>query len=218
MTNSTVVGDAAPKRQGWRRLCPTKREVWGAVLVATARLAHWWAVRGWDEYLDRRTGGKDVQFYFAGLSQEVVGGWLLLLSAACASAGLTFLAWSLIGRITRRPWRWVAIGVASLVGLAVALYIFLAVAVPGLLYVSGIGGCTRFEAEDGRSVLVTVAGMRDPGATIHTEYDAFHYERTRQGSELGSPPNVGSGECQLTGEGELLILTCGSDVVEIEPR
>ncbi|MCO1338853.1 hypothetical protein BJH93_08110 [Kocuria polaris] len=172
---------------------------------------------GWKELLDRWTGGKNVQFYFAGLSQEGVSGWLLLLSTACASVGLSVFVWSLIGRIARRPWRWVAIGVASLGGLAVASFLFL-VAILGVVYLAWSSGYTRFEAEDGRSILVTVAGIHHPGATIHTEYDAFHYERTGQGSELGSPPNVGSGACQLTSEGASLVLTCGSDVVEIDPR
>lgn len=157
------------------------------------------------------------EFYFLGISSLRGTGVLWFLAGVSIGIAYLLIAWSLLDRINSRLWNWVVLVLVSLIG--VLLAVFLLVLARLSLLIFGVSGeYIRFEADDGRAVLVNVSGMRDPSASLYTQVDAFHYVRRQGGQEFGIRPDIGPGQCDLTSEGELLLLTCGSDVVEIDPR
>lgn len=216
MSNSAVVGDAGPKRERWRRVSPTRREGWGLALIAFALLSFWWAAEGWENWGPASDEGVLV-FYFLGLSQESARGWLFIASAVAAPVALLFLVPPLVGRVRRRVLR-LAVGWMAALAVLLALAVFVLTFIFGFAFAVGITDYVHFRSEDGTSLLVSQDGFDGDSVGFYTKYDTFHYVGA---SAVNSPSDMGriaNLDCQLTRSAELLHLTCGSDVVEIDPR
>lgn len=192
-----------------------RREGWGIFLTAMAALAFWWGTVVWAApAVD--AAGRRLLFFFLGVPEESITGWIQVISVIGGAIGLLLLVPALIRRIRqrwlRRTFGWVAGAGATLAVPYLALVFVFA-----LLSAIGISDYVRFEAADGRSVLVSQDGFDGDVVEIYTEYDDFHYLENRRANEISGFPRVKNRDCQLAAKEARLLLTCDADTVAIDP-
>lgn len=192
-----------------------RREIWGAALTIVAAVLYWWGTEVWEQP-GSDAAGRRLVFYFQGITESSVIGWAVVLSIVAGVIGAFLLVASLIGRIRRR---WLRIS-ATCLSVAAALP---AAAYLALLFVFGFmltytGNYTRFEAADGRSVLLVESPVdADDAVDVYTGHDEFRYVYHQEAEGVTGFPRVRDRNCHLEAKEELLLLTCGPDTVMISP-
>ena len=78
-----------------------QREGWGAALIAAAGFAFWWATVIWGAPAADPTG-RQVVFFYRGLSGSSITGWIQLATLLGGSVGVFLLVPALIDRISQR--------------------------------------------------------------------------------------------------------------------
>ena len=194
----------------------TRREGWGAALIAAAVLAFWWATVIWAAPASD-ADGRQVIFFYRGISGSAITGWIQLLSLLAGAVGSFLLVSALIGRIRQR-WVRRSVGWTACAGSILAAPYLAAVVLVAYFGADGIGDNVELEAATGQSVLVTQDGFDGDVVEIFTRYDEFHYVRHGSADELAGFPRVKDRDCQLLAADARLRLTCGADSVNINPR
>jgi len=194
----------------------TRREGWGAALVATAVFAFWWATDIW-RAPSSDAHGRQVIFFYRGVSGSAITGWIQLLSLLGGAVGAFLLVSALIGRIRQR-WVRRSVGGTACAGSILAAPYLAAVVLVAYSGAAGIGDHVELEAPTGQSVLVTQDGFDGDVVEIFTKYDEFHYVRHGSADELAGFPRIKDRDCQLLATDARLRLTCGADSVTIDPR
>lgn len=194
----------------------TRREGWGAALVAADVIAFWWATVIWGAPASD-ANGRQVIFFYRGISGSAITGWIQLISLLGGSAGTYLLASSLVGRIRQR-WLRRSVGWAACAGLILAAPYLAVVVLFAFLGAAGIGDVVELEAANGQSVLVTQDGFDGDAVEIYTKYDEFHYVRHGPADELAGFPRVKDRDCQLLATDARLRLTCGAESVTVNPN
>lgn len=193
----------------------TRREAWGAALIAVGVLAFWWATAIW-AVPAQDSAGRQVVFFYQGVSGSAITGWIQLVSLLGSAVGSIMLASALIGRIRRRRLRrsvgWAACAVAILAAPYLAVVVLFA-----YLAAMGIGDDVELTAATGQSVLVTQDGFDGDVVVIYTKYDRLHYVMHSRADELAGFPRVKDRDCHLVDLDGRLRLTCGADSVIINP-
>lgn len=194
----------------------TRREGWGAALVVAAVFAFWWATVIWPAPASD-AAGRQVVFFYRGVSSSAVTGWIQLVSLLGGAVGLCLLVSSLIDRIRQRWLRrslgWSACAAFILVAPYLAVVVMVA-----YLGAAGIGDDVELKAPSGESVLVTQDGFDGDVVTIYTRYDEFHYVMRGSADELAGFPRVKDRDCHLVTMDSSLRLTCGEDSVTINAQ
>jgi len=193
----------------------TRREGWGAALVAAAVVAFWWATVIWGAPASD-AAGRQVIFFYRGVSGSAITGWIQLLSLLGGTVGSCLLASAMIGRIRQR-WVRRSVGWAACAGSILAVPYLAVVVLVAYFGAVGIGDKVELEAADGQSVLVTQDGFDGDAVEIYTKYDEFHYVRNGPADELAGFPRVKDRDCQLLATDAGLRLTCGAESVTINP-
>lgn len=193
----------------------TRREGWGAALVATAVFAFWWATVIWGAPASD-ANGRQVIFFYRGVSGSAITGWTQLLSLLGGAVGSFLLASALIGRIRQR-WLRRSVGWTACAGFILAAPYLAAVVLVAYFGAAGIGDNVESAAPTGQSLLVTQDGFDGDVVVIFTKYDEFHYVRHGSADELAGFPRVKDRDCQLLATDTRLRLTCGADSVTINP-
>ena len=193
-----------------------QREGWGAALIAAAVFAFWWATVIWGAPAADPTG-RQVVFFYRGLSGSSITGWIQLATLLGGSVGVFLLVPALIDRISQR-WVRRSLGWSASAGAILAAPYLLVVALFAFLGAVGICDHIEFEATTGQSVLVTQDGFDGDAVDIYTQYDEFHYVQHHRAEELSGFPRVKDRDCQLVATDALLLLTCGADTVTINTR
>lgn len=194
----------------------TRREGWGAALVATAVFAFWWATVIWGAPASD-AHGRQLVFFYRGVSGSAITGWIQLFSLLGGAAGAFLLASALIGRIRQR-WVRRSVGWTACGGSILAAPYLAAVVLAAYVGAAGIGDNVELGAVTGQWVLVTQDGFDGDVVEIFTKYDEFHYVRHGSADELAGFPRVKDRDCQLLAADTRLRLTCGADSVTINPR
>lgn len=191
----------------------TRREFWGVALIAVDVLAFWWATAIWAAPAED-SAGRQVVFFYQGVSGSAITGWIQLVSLLGGTVGSILVASGLIGRIRQRGLRrglgWVACAAAILAAPYLAVVVLFA-----YLGAVGIGDDVELTTADGQSVLVTQDGFDGDVVEIYTKYDQFHYVMNRRADELAGFPRVKDRDCHLVALDGRLRLTCGADSVII---
>lgn len=192
----------------------TRCEGWGAALVTAAAFAFWWATVTWAAPASD-AAGRQVVFYYRGVSGSAITGWIQLVSLLGGAVGSFLLASSLIGRIRQR---WLRRSVAwSACAAAILAVPYLAVVVLfAYLGAAGIADDVELKAATGQSVLVTQDGFDGDVVEIYTRYDEFHYVMHGRADELAGFPRIRDRDCHLVAVDGSLRLTCGADSVTIK--
>ena len=187
----------------------------GLGLAAAATLAIWLA----NVILARpatQVAGRHIILHFFGFSRQSICGWVILIGLLGGALGLALLTTGLIGRIpkvrVRETSGWIAFSLAALVSPLLALSLFFA-----FLIAAGIGDQTRFEADDGQSVVLTQDGYDGDSVSVYTEHGSFHYVYNRRAGELSGFPRVKDQACELIASEGTLLLTCETGTVTINP-
>jgi hypothetical protein len=189
---------------GWRTR-PTRREVWGTVLIIAAAFCAWAYQVIYEEY---RAGAREKLLLYVGFPGHSIAFWFLVVSILCGAVGLSVLLPALIGRIPRKIPRRVAGWAAGVAGVACVPYFGLMLLFAGL-GAFGVTDTKKNTAADGQSVLVTQDGFDGDAVDIYTEYDAYHYKWIRSAPEFSGGPRVKDQHCQLNDAITGLQLTCG---------
>jgi hypothetical protein len=193
-----------------------RRELWGIALITLAALASWWEIAVWA--VPKVDGaGQPVLFYFLGLSKDSVTGWIQVTSLIGGAIGLLLLVPPLIRRIRRRWLRRTTGWIVGILGAALGLPYLALVFLFASLGAIGFNDYVKFQADDGRSVLVTQDGFDGDLVSIYSEYDDFHYVLNQSADELSGFPRVKNRDCHLAAAEARLVLTCGTETVTVEP-
>lgn len=194
----------------------TRREGWGAAIVVAAVFAFCWAtVISAAPASD--AAGRQVIFFYRGVSGSAINGWIQLLSLLGGAVGSLLLASSLIGRIRQR-WLRRSLGLSACAASILAAPYLAVVVLVAYLGAAGIGDVVELKAPAGQSVLVTQDGFDGDVVTIYTRYDEFHYVMHRSAEELAGFPRVKDRDCHLVAMDGSLRLTCGEDSVTINAQ
>lgn len=192
-----------------------KRESWGTVLIIIATLVFWWGSEVW-EPSGSDADGRRLVFYFHGVTGISITGWTEMISIIAGVIGALMLVPSLIQRIHLE---WLRVSVICLaIAAALPATAFLAVMFLLGFMLTGDNHHTRFEAADGRSVLVVQGWFDADGVDIYTKHDDTHYVYNRDAHILSGFPRVEDRNCRLDAAEEMLLLACGPDIVAISPR
>ncbi len=191
-----------------------RREIWGTALIVVAAVIYWWGTEVWEQP-GSDAAGRRLVFHFHGITESSVTGWAVVLSVITGVIGAFLLVPSLIGRIRRGWLRISVICLSAAVALPAAAYLALLFIFAFVL--TDNSHHTRFEAADGRSVLLVESTFDADSVSIYTRYDDFQYAYNQAGADLTGFPRVRDRNCHLEAKEELLLLTCGLDTVTIAP-
>ncbi|MGO4191653.1 hypothetical protein AB4Y67_08280 [Arthrobacter sp. YAF17] len=194
----------------------TRREGWGAALVGAAGFTFWWATVIWAASASD-AAGRQVVFFYRGVSGSEITGWIQLVSLLGGAVGSFLLASSLIGRIRQR-WLRRSLGWSACAASILAAPYLAVVVLVAYLGAAGIGDDVELTAPTGQSVLVTQDGFDGDVVTVYTRYDEFHYVMHRSADELAGFPRVKDRDCHLVALDGSLRLTCGEDSVTINAQ
>ncbi|WP_346960211.1 hypothetical protein [uncultured Arthrobacter sp.] len=189
----------------------SRREGWGAALLAAAALAGW---GGSAVSEAAKVAASSHLVLFVAVPAECIGAWLVATALIAAVAAVILLVPPMIRRIRPRKLSLAAAWTAGLAAAAavphLALLLFFAVltAVVSADYV-------RLEADDGQSVLITQDQFDGEAVDIYVRHDDTHYRWSRSAPELAGRPRVKDQNCRLDPVGGGLQLVCNSGTLAI---
>jgi hypothetical protein len=192
----------------------SRREAWGAALVAAAALIGWCGTS-----MESAATAEQSQHVILYVVVPVanIGAGLVFLALLTAVAGLIFLVPALFRRIQLRKLRLAAGWITGLAAAAATPYLAL------LLFFTFLNAAMsadhmRLEATGGQSVLVTQDPFDGDIVDIYTRQDNVRYRWIRSAPELAGWPRVKDQDCRLEADGDELQLACGAKVLSLRPE